>query len=320
LKENIVPTFQDILNQIKSPKECFELRQRLIKEIEGLTERPLILYAADFEKGGIANNSIDFSDKTRFSDLIENISGPNIDIFLHSPGGLVEAAEVIVKMLRGSFVSVRFIIGNSAKSAATMMALASDSILMHDKSELGPIDPQIRLLGTTGVRFAPAHNILEGFRKAKESIKEEGAPVIPAYVPLLNQYSLDILELCNNATELSKRLAKEWLTSYMRLDDQKAIEITEYLANHENFLSHGRSIDVNKAMEMGLNILDLSYYQPELGKKIWQLWCAVERHFQSPAIKLFENTKGVSLQENVAQAQILIPTPVPPAPPPEEKK
>ncbi len=316
-----MPSFQDILKQIKSPKECFELRQKLIKEIEGLTQRPLILYAADFEKGGIANNSIDFSDKTRFSDLIENISGPNIDIFLHSPGGLVEAAEVIIKMIRRNFVSVRFIIGNSAKSAATMMALAGDSILMHDKSELGPIDPQIRLLGTAGIRFAPAHNILEGFRKAKECIKEEGAPVIPAYVPLLNQYSLDILELCNNATELSKRLAKEWLINCMILEEKKAIEITEYLANHENFLSHGRSVDVSKAKEIGLNVVDLSD-KPELGGKIWQLWCAVERHFQSPAIKLFENSKGVSLQENVTQAQILIPTPPSPPPPtpPEEEK
>jgi hypothetical protein len=313
-----MPTFQDILNQIKNPVQCLELRQKLIKEIEGLTQRPLIIYAADFEKGGVANNSVDFSDKTGFSDLIEDISEKEIDIFIHSPGGLVEATEVIVNLIRNKFSHIRFIIGNSAKSAATIMVLSGNTILMDERAELGPIDPQIRVSGTAGTRFAPAHNISEGFEKAKESLKNEGPAVIPAYVPLLNQYSLDILELCNKATELSKRLAKEWLMSYMGIEEEKAKSITNYLADHKNFLSHARSININKAKEIGLKIKD-TRETPELRTKTWQLWCTIERHFMSTAVKLFENSRGVSLQKSVQQAQIAIPVQVPPSPPPKKK-
>ena len=45
---------------------------------------------------------------------------------------------------------LRMIVPDLAKSAATLMVLGADSILMSDTSELGPIDPQVVLADGNG--------------------------------------------------------------------------------------------------------------------------------------------------------------------------
>jgi ClpP class serine protease len=59
-----------------------------------------------------------------------------LDLVLHSPGGTAEAAEAIVEYLRGRFPGIRVIVPVAAMSAATMIALAADSIVMgsHPRS------------------------------------------------------------------------------------------------------------------------------------------------------------------------------------------
>ena len=78
-----------------------------------------------------------------FSDLTRTVSGRSIDVLIHSPGGMAEAAERIVHLLRARFDSVRFIIPHTAFSAATMLAMSADELVLDDTSALGPIDPQI---------------------------------------------------------------------------------------------------------------------------------------------------------------------------------
>ncbi len=59
--------------------------------------------------------------------------GKNVDIIIHSPGGSAEATQSIVGMLRENFDNIRFIIPNMSKSAATMMAMSGDEIMMDDR-------------------------------------------------------------------------------------------------------------------------------------------------------------------------------------------
>ena len=56
---------------------------------------------------------------------------------------MADAAERLVKILRSNFDEVNFLIPHSAYSAATMLALSGDSIVMHPSAVLGPIDPQV---------------------------------------------------------------------------------------------------------------------------------------------------------------------------------
>ncbi|SRR5713226_6886924 len=140
-----MPTYQELINKAGlSPAQQQQDRLAKIREIQSYTSRPLILYAANFIKGGaIPNNSIDDTDITAFSDLVHGISPPTLDIILHSPGGLAESAERIVALLREKFTDIRFIIPHTAYSAATLIALSGNVVLMDDRSALGPIDPQV---------------------------------------------------------------------------------------------------------------------------------------------------------------------------------
>ena len=83
-----MPTFQNLLDSIKDGEQHKIARIESIKKIESLTQRPLIVYAANTRRGGFnVPNTIDDSDVTGFSDLIEGIDSKEMDIFLHSPGG-----------------------------------------------------------------------------------------------------------------------------------------------------------------------------------------------------------------------------------------
>jgi ClpP class serine protease len=66
-----------------------------------------------------------------------------IDIVLHTPGGLVLAAEQIAMALCRHPAKVTVFVPHYALSGGTLIALAADEIVMDENAVLGPVDPQI---------------------------------------------------------------------------------------------------------------------------------------------------------------------------------
>jgi len=66
-----------------------------------------------------------------------------IDLILHTPGGLVLAAEQIAKALVEHKGKVTVFVPHYAMSGGTLLALAADEIVMDANAVLGPVDPQI---------------------------------------------------------------------------------------------------------------------------------------------------------------------------------
>jgi ClpP class serine protease len=66
-----------------------------------------------------------------------------IDLILHTPGGLVLAAEQIARALADRKAKVTVFIPHYAMSGGTLIALAADEIVMDANAVLGPVDPQI---------------------------------------------------------------------------------------------------------------------------------------------------------------------------------
>lgn len=66
-----------------------------------------------------------------------------IDIVLHTPGGLVLAAEQIAHAIQKHPAKVTVFIPHYAMSGGTFIALAADEIVMDENAVLGPVDPQI---------------------------------------------------------------------------------------------------------------------------------------------------------------------------------
>lgn len=80
-----------------------------------------------------------------------------IDFIIHTPGGLVLAAEQIARALVRHKAPVTVFIPHYAMSGGTLLALAGDKIVMDENAVLGPLDPQ---LGEY-----PAASILEAIKK-----------------------------------------------------------------------------------------------------------------------------------------------------------
>ena len=66
-----------------------------------------------------------------------------IDLILHTPGGLVIAAEQIANALVAHRATVTVFVPHYAMSGGTLLALAADGIVMAPHAVLGPLDPQV---------------------------------------------------------------------------------------------------------------------------------------------------------------------------------
>jgi ClpP class serine protease len=80
-----------------------------------------------------------------------------IDVILHTPGGLVLAAEQIATALRRHKAKVTVFVPHYAMSGGTLVAMGADEIVMDPNAVLGPVDPQ---LGDPQRGYFPAASIL----------------------------------------------------------------------------------------------------------------------------------------------------------------
>lgn len=300
------------------------VRRRKIADVVAITNRSLIIYAVDSPvsnpiKGQIGDISISLTDKDGFDEVTRNLPGPNLDVVLHTPGGSAEATESVVELLRARFDDIRFIVPNMAKSAGTIMAMAGNQILMDERSELGPTDPQMLFYSGQQARPSPAQAIKDQFEQAQQDINGDPAR-LPGWVPILQAYGPSLLAECDNHIELAKELVRTWLEKYMFAGDAdgstKSRIIADYLADHKNFLSHGRRLGMGKLIDLGVNILNMNT-QPALRDAVWDLYLATSITFlNSGAYKSFENSNNEALirqiqmqfKGNVNQPQSL-PTP-----------
>jgi hypothetical protein len=75
---------------------------------------------------------------------LDDVSGEEIDIILHSPGGQPADAYRLIRSFKEKYNTVNIIVPLWAKSAATLFAFGASRLVMHEYGELGPIDAQIR--------------------------------------------------------------------------------------------------------------------------------------------------------------------------------
>src|SRR5258706_14887209 len=66
-----------------------------------------------------------------------------IDLILHTPGGLVLAAEQIAYAIKKHPAPVTVFVPHYAMSGGTLIALATNQIVMDENAVLGPVDPQL---------------------------------------------------------------------------------------------------------------------------------------------------------------------------------
>ena len=118
-------------------------RKKFYGQIENLRKRPLISYVTSIRPnmgGNMTGDSI--SSIIELVDLIPK-DKKEIDLLIISNGGDPITSLRIISLLRERFEKISVLLPYVAYSAATILALGADEIIMHPFSNLGPIDPQL---------------------------------------------------------------------------------------------------------------------------------------------------------------------------------
>lgn len=152
-------------------------------------------------------------------EVVRGLRGPALDIVLHSPGGSAEATASVVNYFRTRYDDIPIFIPLAAMSAATMLALAGNEIVMGAHSQLDPIDPQL----VTPQGSIPARAVIEQFGRAKRECAQDPS-LLGVWLPILHQYGPALIEQCEAAEMLARRLVREWLTRYMFHGQQNAAQ------------------------------------------------------------------------------------------------
>jgi ClpP class serine protease len=120
-----------------------------------------------------------------------------IDFIIHTPGGLVLAAEQIARALNKHPAKVTVFIPHYAMSGGTLIALAADEIVMDENAVLGPLDPQIG--------NCPAVSLLKLLeRKDINHIDDQNLIMADIAEKAINQVRRTIIDLLKDNMPLEK--------------------------------------------------------------------------------------------------------------------
>lgn len=305
-----------------------DIRDKYIRQLHEHTGNAVIVYASGWYKGqgGDLDFSVHSADVHALMEVCYGVDERELDLILHSPGGQPQAAEQMVDYLRTRFDYIRAIVPLEAKSAASMIALGCDEIVLGSHSQLGPIDPQIVIPTPEGRRQAPAHAILKDFQRAKEDIGGDVSQ-LPAWTPILRSYGGGLIDFCHQQIELSQDVVAGWLEKYMLSHEDvdigdadlagKARRIAEYFGSdesYERFRTHSRPIRIEELQTIrGLRVNALED-DDDLQDAVLSIYHALDLTFGGPAIKIVENHNGRRMVRLQQPQVIQVPGPAGPQP------
>lgn len=267
-----------------------------LNAIAAITNRNVIVYASSYlQKPQVPGIylSITPEDINGFlSALYKMDSSKGLLLILHTPGGSADAAETIVRYLWSKFKDITTLIPTYAMSAGTMIALASDRLIMGRQSQLGPTDPQF-FIG--GIPYS-AHSIVKQFDEARADIIASPNSA-RAWAPVLQPFGPALLQEARKALAHGQSLVAEWLRTRMfkgqtprHARDWAKKAAKDFSGSHHG--SHGHRIDRDEARSLRLLVDDLEP-DPNLQTAALTLYHALTIAFDNgPAIKTIVSTNG----------------------------
>jgi hypothetical protein len=315
-----MPTWGDILVEIgekwTAPDGSIDLdgmRRSYVVALHEHTGRNVVTYYTDWMgKGG--DVSIALPDVHGLMEVFRDLDkDAGLDLIIHSPGGDPTAADSMVRYMRAKFDDVRVIVPVAAMSAATMVALSANSIVMGRQSQLGPIDPQLQ----TPQGMIPSGAITRTFERAQKECAEDPTR-LSGWVPTLQQYFPGLLEICDDATRLARTLAEDYLRENMFHDSASGSDLArkaaEFFADDQIHVAHARGIRREQLEDLSLTIEHLEA-SDELQDAVLSVHHAYMHTFAlTPATKITENHLGRAMvrQQQMQQMPFMIQPPFQP--------
>lgn len=269
-------------------------RKQLIQQIEGLRQSRIITYLTSDRQGPL-NARIAMDVIPIINKQLQTIGKTkNIDFLLYSTGGDTMVPWRLVSMIRDYCDKFSVLVPYKAHSAATMIALGADEIVMSNLSELSPIDPAAANLFNPPDPTNPQNRIpisvedvmaYFDLAKNKFGIKgdEELSHIFSKFIesnPPIHPLSLGNVNRIHNLIRiLAKRLLKSHIKQLKEDEIVKLVDyFTERLYSHQYLIGRKEAkedlgvetvVDANDILSKGMTDLYEEYDKELEFGKIW---------------------------------------------------
>jgi len=250
----------------------YKTRKDLFAEISEKRGKPLISYVTSIRPNMSCNMAGD-----AIIPIIEQIDlipedVKEIDFLIISNGGDPITSLRIMSLLRERFDKISVLLPYVAYSAATILSLGADEIVMHPYSNLGPVDPQLTVSHNNerGVRenlqfsSEDLRNYVD-FIKGDVGITDQ-QHLVSAVQPLLKDVGTLPIGSAKRGQQLSLSLSEKMLGWHFD-DSAKAKSIAKAL--NSSYYHHGYAVGRKEAKKIGLPI---TIPDKDLATTLWRVW------------------------------------------------
>jgi len=283
-------------------------RKALIEQIEKCRGSRVLCYITG-DRAPAAAQIGDDAVRPMYDCLREIGQTDKLDFFLYSRGGAIDVPWRIVTALRTTAKEWSVLIPYRANSAATLIALGADEIVMGKFGELGPIDPIMNIQRVMPGPSGPGTAM-------QDSVSVED---IMTYVKFVQDRAglSDQAALATSLSKLTERLDAVALGSAYRThshirdvarrmllsrnkphSEQTMATIVETLA--ERVYAHGHAIGLNAAAEIGLPAISAD---EQLDKLMWELLNEYEADMK--LLQPIDPAAAVESQENWSEDAVI---------------
>lgn len=280
--------------------------KQIIQKIEELRKSRVITYITS-DRPGPVNARVAMDIIPIISKQLRDIGKiENIDLFLYSSGGDTMVPWRLVSMIREYCDKFSVLVPYKAHSAATMISLGADEIVMSNLSELSPIDP------STANVFNPAdpanpqnkipisvEDVMAYFDLAKNKFgiknDEQLAMIFNKFVeanPQIHPLALGNINRTHNLIRiLAKRLLKSHKSPMREEEIEKIVDFfTEKLYSHQYFI--GR-----KEAKEDLGVKSVVLADENLAKAMTELYEAYVQEMNLGVLWNPENELGINAMQ-----------------------
>lgn len=258
----------------------YATRKRLYRQLTKLRKRPLITYVTSLRPnmgGSMAGDAI-----RPFIDQLNKISydSREVDFLLVSNGGDPITSLRIMSLLRERFDKISVLLPYVAYSAATVLSLGADEIVMHPYSNLGPVDPQLT------VSHRNDNGQQENFQFSSEDLVNyidfirsdvgitDQEHFISSILPLIKDVGSLAIGSAKRGQMLSLALSERMLSSHIA-DSNQVKSISRAL--NSSYYHHGYAVGRKEAKEIGLPIITPD---KDIERIMWEIWIDYEHEMR----------------------------------------
>ena len=230
------------------PPMLMERTQPVLEKLSRALGEPIITYW-NSNKGSICQNDV-----AGLYALVRNLGNvERLTLFVKSDGGSGQASLRMVNLLRRYVKHLTVLAPLECQSAATMLALGADRILMGPLAHLSAVDTSLTHdlspIDRDNDRVSVSNDeLLRVIRLWTEQAKSSTTNPYEALFPYVHPL---VIGAVDRSSALSTRICEEILSYHMD-DKERAREISNNL--NSGYPSHNYPITLREAKRIGLNV------------------------------------------------------------------